>query len=154
MDIQGLATIVQPVVNKDGVVIACIQGVFASLRNRNKELLSEISEQLPPLFAATSVIDSLNGKSVAERSFVMRKATVRIQSLFRQRRSRKDYEKKKTSALKMQSVTRGWNTRRNRKTASAYSLEQGKVSAQLLNAFQHAEPDECNTVKVKVKKSQ
>ena len=142
MDIQGLATIIQPVVNKEGIVIACIQGVFPTLRNRNKELLSEISEQLPPLFAATSVIDTLNGKSVAEQSFVMRKATVRIQSLFRQRRSRKDYQKKKSSAQRMQAVSRGWNTRKKRRMSSAHSLREGKVSAQLLNAFEDAEPAE------------
>lgn len=136
MDIQGLATVVQPVVNKDGIVIACIQGVFSTLRNRNKELLSEISCQLPPLFAATSVIDSLNGKSVAEQNFAVQKATIRIQTLFRQRRMRLDYQKKKTSVTKMQALSRGWKLRR-RQLSTDNSLNKGKVSAQLLNAFEH-----------------
>ena len=138
MDVEGLATIIQPVVSTEGIVIACIQAVFPTLRNRSKELLSEISEQLPPLFAATSVLDSLNGKSVAEQSFIMRKATVQIQTLFRQRRSRQDYKKKKDSARKMQALARGWNAR-NRRSYDTPSLSKGKVSGVLLNAFQEDE---------------
>lgn len=138
MDIKGLATIIQPVVNKEGIVIACIQAVFPTLRNRNKELLSEISAQLPPLFAATSVIDSLNGRSVAEQNFVMRKATVQIQSLFRQRRSRLAFKKKKESAKRMQAATRGWRTRR-RISEEDPSIEKGKMSCRLLMVIEEDE---------------
>ena len=94
MDVQGMSSILQPVL-KRGIVIAVIQSIFPTVRKKQREMLREISEQLPPLFDAINVIDTLNGSSISKHSYMVKKASIKIQSLLRGKKVRKHAQLKK-----------------------------------------------------------
>ena len=104
MDVQGMSCVLQPIVKK-GIVICVIQAIFPTLRTKQSMMLREMSEQLPPLFDAINVIDTLNGESIMKHSLAVKKASVRIQSMLRGRQARR---KKKNQHQKTKSILKNY----------------------------------------------
>ena len=79
------------------------------------ELVQEVLEQLPPLLAGMTAVDSLNGKTITQAVSESNKAAQQIQAIVRGRQTRRSSSVKSIATESWRKQRRSWCYRRMRR---------------------------------------